>query len=197
MAIYSDVKIVNIALGRIGAKRIAALSEESKEAREANAIYELMRDEVTARHPWPFAVKRVELAQSADAPSYGFDYAYVLPSDNLRVLEVQDQDLAGEMLKKYVIENGLLLTDDDEVLIKYISRVTDPAKFSPQFVSTFAYRLSAELAMSVAKDTKLMLEMRQLYDRTFHGDTAEVANQDHNDDTIYFNERYYNSRSIG
>ena len=45
---YSDVGIANLALIRVGAKRITALTEDSEQAIVANAVWQYIRDEVLA-----------------------------------------------------------------------------------------------------------------------------------------------------
>ena len=65
--IDSDAALCNRFLTRIGANTIQSLDEESKEARVCKANFEFLRDDVNSAHAWGFAIKRVELAQSATA----------------------------------------------------------------------------------------------------------------------------------
>ena len=51
MATISDTIICNYALTILGAKRINSLTEDVKNARECNAIYELVRNSVFTDHP--------------------------------------------------------------------------------------------------------------------------------------------------
>jgi len=53
----NDYEIVNLALVRLGATRITSLSDGTKNANEANAIYTLIRDEILRDHPWSFATR--------------------------------------------------------------------------------------------------------------------------------------------
>jgi hypothetical protein len=43
--------------------------------------------ELRKRH-WSFAIKRAALPALADAPTWGFGYAYQLPTDYLRLMQV-------------------------------------------------------------------------------------------------------------
>lgn len=56
MATY-DYDIVNLALVRLGANRITSLTDGSRNANEANAIYALVRDEILREHDWGFATR--------------------------------------------------------------------------------------------------------------------------------------------
>ena len=158
---YSIVGIVNIALQRIGVKRIASLTEDSVQAIDANAAWEYIRDEVLEAHDWNFAKLRYKLAQSTLKPEYGYDYAYGLPADFLRLAKTKKDDPCvyvetAEVEYPHVLEtlsdgNVYLLTDFDnasyDIFIKYIKRVTDPSKYTGHFISSLAWRLAAQLSI--------------------------------------------------
>lgn len=61
----NDYEIVNLALVRLGTARISSLSDGSRNANEANAIYTLIRDEVLRAHPWNFATRKQTLEKRA------------------------------------------------------------------------------------------------------------------------------------
>jgi hypothetical protein len=86
-----------------------------------------------------------------------------LPSDCLRVLEVENDD-AGE----WAIEAGGVLCVNDlaEVPadIRYIARVTDVSVYDPLFVDALAARLAAELAVPLAQDQALGRTQIALYE---------------------------------
>lgn len=145
----TEVSICNSALIKVGADRINSLSEQNKRARLCNTLYETMRDDVLAAYPWNFAIARAELSQVDDEPIFGFDYIYQLPSDVLRVLEVQEKDYVWK------IEGAYLLSDEGEIQIKYIRREDDVTKFSMMFAEALAYRLAMELAYPLAQNRGL------------------------------------------
>jgi len=57
----NSVEICNRALTDIGARRITALSDPSKEGRACNDNYDISRKAVFRIHPWNFATTRIEL----------------------------------------------------------------------------------------------------------------------------------------
>jgi hypothetical protein len=148
----SVVSICNMALGKIGAQSITAITEASENARACNRFYEACRDELLRRHPWNFAINRATLAQLADPPAYGYDHAYQLPSSPycLRVLELYEERDSGY---DFLIEGRKLITDSDTARIKYIQQVTDPAQFDSTFVEALATRLAAEIAIPVTGES--------------------------------------------
>jgi hypothetical protein len=147
----SVVQICNLALYKFGNLSITALTDATKEARACKVLYPQMRDELLYAHPWNFAMGRADIsAQIADEPAFGYDYAYTIPTDCLRVWELYGYD--GE----WEVESGELLTDkDSEIYIRYIKAVEDSGKFNPAFVGCLSTRLAAELASKLADDKKM------------------------------------------
>ena len=155
----SVVQIVNNALVKIGANAILTLTEDSEAARAANLIYEQIRDSCIRDHVWNFAVNRVELAQNSTAPAFEFSYQYNLPSDCLRVLQMEDMSML------YKIEGGKLLTDEGTAKILYLARVEDVNLFDAMFVEALSARLAAELSVTLSESNTLYSNMMEMYQR--------------------------------
>lgn len=184
----SDVQVCNLAIGMMGGGRIATLDDASAEGRSCKSVYALLRDEVQEAHAWTFAQKRASLARLDETPAYGYLYAYALPADCLRVLEMQDDEyhlvdqstsqniVVARFGKTWEVENGKLLTDEEDVNILYIARTEDPAKFTPPFVQAFSARLAVDLAMSVAKNFKLADALNAVYERSMAKAKTNDAN---------------------
>ena len=153
----SVVQIVNNALVRIGANAILTLTEDSEAARAANLIYEQVRDACIRDHVWNFAVNRVELAQNSTSPAFKFSYQYNLPSDCLRVLQMESMDMF------YQIEGGKLLTNEGTAKILYLARVEDVNLFDSMFVEALSARIAAELAVTLAESNTLYTNMMEIY----------------------------------
>jgi hypothetical protein len=82
---YSQTGIINLALGRIGARnQITNLNEKSPNAVKSLAVWDAVFQEVLAERDWKFAKIRVELELSTTTPVYSYRYAWALPSDFLR-----------------------------------------------------------------------------------------------------------------
>lgn len=137
----SNVGIANRALQKLGGGYIANFLDNSKEARAVNRAYDFIRQAVLRSHPWNFALRRAALTASAAAPAFGYDLQYQLPTDCLRVLEVQ-----GGEYQPYQVEGRLILTDQAAPLkIRYVADITDPNQFDALFIEAFASRLAVEL----------------------------------------------------
>lgn len=150
----SEVGICNSALNKIGAKYIASLSEGSANANACNEQYAKVRDALLRSHNWNFAMKRVQLAQLSTTPAFGFDYEYQLPSDWLRVVSVHDND-EGTGAVKYKIEGKKILTDSDELYLRYVHQITDPNEMTADFHEALAYLLAKDLSTKIANSNTL------------------------------------------
>lgn len=82
----NEATICNKALARLGIKvYIDDLeTDQTEEAETANVFYEDVRDACLALHEWPFAMRRVTLAQDGgEAKRDGWLYVFKYPSDCL------------------------------------------------------------------------------------------------------------------
>lgn len=164
----SKADICNSALAKVGARRISSLNDDSKEARLCKEIYPRATGELLRSHPWNFAIARVQLAALAAAPAFGFAYQFQLPSDCLRVLNV-DAEFADDQVGQgahynWKIEGRLLLADDSDIKIKYVDDVTNsPHLFDLAFVEALAYRIASDLAYPLAQSNPLANRMDQQY----------------------------------
>ena len=151
----SEVQICNLALLKFGSVTINSLTDSTPEAQACNVYYSLMRDQMLYAHTWNFAMARADISAELSAtPAFQWDYAYQLPVDCLRVVELYGSDDTWE------IEGNNLLTDlDEEIYIRYINKITTTGDFSPAFVNCLATRLAAELAAKIKGDKRLRLEL--------------------------------------
>jgi hypothetical protein len=84
---YSKLGIINLALTRLGVKRIVTLTENSQQALDAVAVWEYILDEVLEAKEWKFSKTSIYLDKSDISPSNGYLYAYPLPNDLLKLVK--------------------------------------------------------------------------------------------------------------
>jgi hypothetical protein len=156
----TPVQICNSALLKIGEPRINSLSDNTKAAIACNEQYEKLRNEVLRAHPWNFAIKRAELASVATAPVYGFDQAYQIPTDCLRILGHEGE----EYDRDYKVEGDKVLTNTSEFKIRYISLIEDTSKYDENFQEALALRIAADLAYYLTQSTSLKSQLLQEYE---------------------------------
>ena len=146
----SAVPICNSALIKVGAERIDSLSDTTKRAVIVNEQYEKSRDDLMMSHPWNFAIARLELAQSATDPVNGWDAAFTLTNNVLRVLEINDDDSLD-----WAVEGGYVVTDETSCTIKYIKKITDTTLFPKIFEEVLAWKLAADICYAITQSSTL------------------------------------------
>lgn len=149
----SDVAICNLAMQKLGAARITALSEDSVEARECNACYEAQRDAELRKHPWNFAIARVSLPADATAPAFGPANSFTLPADFVRLLPKDPEEVTND--DDWRIEGKKILTNDSAPLeIRYIYRVEDPNEFDALFVEALACKIAIQTCEKITTSSQ-------------------------------------------
>jgi hypothetical protein len=99
--------------------------------------------------------------------SYRWDYQYVLPSDFLRLLQIDpeldaDVDVSNE---RYAIQGDYLKSDSETMRIQYVRTVTDPTEFDALFVEAMTTALAAKLVMPLLQDKVWQVELEKKLDR--------------------------------
>lgn len=132
---FSKLTICNGALQKIGVPRIMSVDEDSKEAKICNSEYDKVRKTLLRMYPWGFASARAQLAPVPDAPVFEYEYAFELPADCLRIVELFEYD--GE----YKVEGTQLLMNSNDLKLKYIRDVTDITRCDSLFADAFEWYL--------------------------------------------------------
>ena len=159
----TQISICNNALVKVGADRISSISQDTRSAILLNAIWDQVRDEVLRAHPWNFAMKRAVLAPNSDAPDFGYDYAYDLPSDCLRVWSAKESDEESASEINHSIEDSQILCDYDAIYVRYIYRNEDPSAWDSLFASAMSCRLAQEISYALTQSLPLRDSLKQEY----------------------------------
>jgi len=164
----SVVEICNIGLTNLGDKKISSLVDNNERARLCSLRFPDVRDAVLRSYPWSCAVTRTKLARSSTDPVWGFSYRYALPSDCLRVLDLNDWN------EEHYIENGFLVTDSGQAWIKYIKRIEDTGiqasndmDIAPLFIPALVAGLAYNIALKKPEAADRVVMLKQMYDEAF------------------------------
>lgn len=178
----SVIEICNNALVELKKDPITALTDGSTEARLCNQRWPAVRDAVLAAHPWNCAMKMAELAASATAPTWKWDYAYPLPADNLRVCEIADSS-ETEITLYEIQDNEILCNSSGPIYLRYVHRLVDPVKYDALLSEAMTYALAARLAYPITASTTQQQAMWTLYDNILKQARNVDAKQGKADDT--------------
>lgn len=154
----SEVSIINRALIKLGEATILQRTDNLKQARTMNTLYEDTRDAELRAARWKFAIKRTQLSALVAAPDWGYSLQYPLPSDFLALVRVNDIYVMPSWKSRapWSVESGKILTDMGAPLkVSYVSRVSDAGSFDALFVDVLACRLAMEACEAQTQsDTK-------------------------------------------
>lgn len=156
----SKVSICNQALGWLGANLITSFEDGITESNLCEVNYDPLRRVVLEECPWSFAVGRTQLNEITDGPVYGYDHAYQLPTDLIRVLNVND---GSREIIEWTKEGDKILCDSGTVYIKYIKDEFNVAAFSPGFTQSLAARIAMDLALVLTHSKAMAESMTALY----------------------------------
>lgn len=151
------VDIFNLALTMLGAQTVSLPTENTKNAKNCSAVYDMIRRSELRKNAWNFAIKLSELAASATTPAFGRSYSYPLPADFVALAPPYP-----EMNSPYVdwlVQNGQIYTNDTSPLqVRYIYDVQDTSLFDPSFVEALAARIARTICDSITQsNTKIQI----------------------------------------
>lgn len=153
MSVTLTTEICNMALSRIGAKRLAYSgttetdldANTTLEAIQCNLHYAQTRDSLLRSNWWTFARHTVALVRDTETPVDEFDYQYILPDDYLRPISIYEERYSDEALYSYRVEGTRLKSNDSSVVLRYVRKVTDVAEFDPLFIEVFVLAIAKKL----------------------------------------------------
>lgn len=158
----TDLDLANAALSLLGEAPLNSLTDDRKAATVLTPRIGPVRDALLRSHPWNFSSSRATLALSATSPPFGFANAFALPTDYLRVREVNGG------LDPFEIERQgpilVLLTDASSVNLKYTARVTNPSEWDPMFYETMAAALALDVSIALlGSDTDAYARTKDIF----------------------------------
>jgi hypothetical protein len=156
----SWTQICNRALGRLGSETVTDLNDGTKNAEYCLRFLPEAIEHILGQWDFKFARRRARLAMLEERPAFGWAYQYNLPKDCVRLVSVGEE--AGTV--PYQAENGMLLTDADELPIIYIARPDEPDQLPQSIrkaVSThLAYLMSTALTSNEQLTALIMAEAK-------------------------------------
>lgn len=149
--ITTVTQICNLALSRIGARRLASYeSDTTTEATACRLHYELARDGMLRRHQWDFAKNDQALNKLPDSASPKYEAAWQLPADCVRVIGAT---VDGRSLTDFIRHGRLLLTADFTALrLEYVSNAVPISQWDSLFVEALVLKLAAKICEDISQN---------------------------------------------
>lgn len=137
----TKVSICNEALSLLGAKSIQSFEENTETARRCASIYDSTRRTLLRMHPWSFAKKRMQLAPVSTYPSFGYQYAFQLPSDFVRIIDTG--------LDVYEVEGRHILANTNLINLVYVADEENEGIWDSLFAECMVLYLTNKLGKPI------------------------------------------------
>ena len=179
----NKTSVINAALMRCGASGVNLAFQDTPAAQTAQAAYQRCLDLCLSLYPWPFAVRLVRLARNAGSPAFGWRFAYRLPGDCVRVIDVREHDEEGRASSRapaalrFEVAGQDILTDAESLALRYVSNDRN-LTIPDAFADALAWRLCVEISpyLEQGGNAKTWLE---LFEQAMDRAKAEAEAQQH------------------
>ena len=153
----SEVEICNMALGLAGtADFIQSLTDAtSVNARRCNQFFTQAVESVLRKHDWHCAAKRVQLSQNETTPVFEYEYAYSIPADCVRLINIYGDDVGYSPYDRWVVNKRNVETDLGTAYLKYVAFPEDYRDLDVLLAKSIAYELALMLAPTLMKDKEV------------------------------------------
>jgi hypothetical protein len=143
----SKIDIINRALARIGADKIASLDEESAQAITASDLYPDVREDLLSRHRWSFIKGQQQLARLTVEPSARWSAAYQLPTGigNVAAVLVNDRPIKFDRQDDKILCNCEV---EDQVFLEYTDDA-DEERWPSWFCTLISYELASAFSIPI------------------------------------------------
>lgn len=165
----SPIQIVNLGLTRAQSSPIESFNAVSRESEVAGIVWPFARDELLRAAPWPRFTKRATLALLDVEVPDPWTYAYAVPADCIRILNIEHEAYLrmGSDPIAYETEeldgSTVLYCSQPEAILRYVQAVEDTERMPPDMADALAYRCAAEFATSLGNDAALAERLMGYY----------------------------------
>lgn len=160
--------VYNKALGNIGQRKLASISENVEARRALDDWWDL--DAFLEGGIWRFARRTAQLIYTPSIePSFGYRRAFEHPSDFIRTAEMASDEYFTQPLRAYSSEAGFFFSDIDVLYIKYVSNDAqyggDFALWTPAFENWVSWYLASKVCLRLNGDEKKSMMAIKMEDR--------------------------------
>jgi len=190
----SKLQIWNMALAELPEQRIDSLDDVNLASDFLNDQYQPAIEFLLEDHNYDFATLREALAQVANDRPNEWQYAYRLPRDLARPLNLLPFSGDGtadaavyswtgrnrglETLTPYRIANGKLYCNMEGALLEYATNAVAENQFTAKFARALALELAARVVMPIKKDAKRQGELIRMAEVARERAKADDMNRD-------------------
>lgn len=158
MSVATVTQLCNLALSRIGARRLSAYeSDTSVEGTSCRLHYELARDSLLRRHQWDFAKDAKTLTKLPATVSPKYPASWQLPADCVRIIGAS---VGGKNITDFARQGRILLTDAYESIdLEFVSNAVPLSQWDSLFSEALALCLAKKICEDIAQNPQKMAEI--------------------------------------
>lgn len=163
----NEITICNMALAQLGEAPITSITNPQTRNEELCALYyDSLRRAILEEAQWSFAIRRVAIEGVVlPEPAWGYSQQHLVPEDTLRILFVGQQQNERKYSRfDWRLEDGVILSNAENIFIRYTADEQDPNKFSNNFIQCFQVRFAAEMCIAVTENRALRSDLYRLYE---------------------------------
>lgn len=154
----SAIQICSNALLLLGQGSINTFDEDATGL--CSNLWPTVRQATLRMGTWSCARKRVNLAPLITAPAFDWAYAFLLPSDLVRVVSVGNRPDAFE----YEIENGQILSDEPAIALRYVYDNENIPSWDAILTEAMTLHMAALMAYPITRSKSVQESMVGLLD---------------------------------
>ena len=161
----TQLRIYNDALGHIGERMLASLSENVEARRVLDQVWPTVLAYCLEHAHWKFAQRTSKISYSPSIePAFGHRRAFEKPTDMVKLSKLCADEffmlpLPGNAV---VEENGFYFADIDEIYVSYVSNDTAYGSDYSLWPETFSLYVSLYLATRIYRRIKPTLDTSQI-----------------------------------
>lgn len=149
----TDIKVCSNALTLLGAKEITDFTSDENQPRggQCDRLYPTFKKSIYAKHPWKFAMKKLQLSLDVTSPINQWDNQFLLPNDrvaNAFYKLFDSDDVNAPPYRNFEIIGERILTDVSQLWMDYVFNILE--KFWPEdFAEFMEVAFAARIAVVV------------------------------------------------
>jgi hypothetical protein len=147
MSSITQLGLYNEALRLIGERRLASISENREPRRVLDDIWnDGAIDYCLEQGQWNFAMRAIEITESATVPAFGYQYAFDKPNDFIRTAGMAEDERFARPLIETNEEVGFWFANITPIYIRFVSNAATYGGDLQRWPSTFSKFVAAYLA---------------------------------------------------
>lgn len=137
----SKLSIINSALSRMGERPLSSIDQETTTAISMRNVYDQARAYVLRMHPWSCARKRQQVSPITTRPTFGYQNAFPIPADCIRILATGTNE--------WEVEGRYILANTDLLELVYIWNSDKEQEWDSALAEALTLHLTSEMCKTI------------------------------------------------